>query len=53
MPAIIDRMMSVVLKICNELVFEEKVGSVEDVDTGARVGLSWLKGPFELGESRL
>ena len=29
-------------------IVDEKVGTIEDVDIGARVGLRWPLGPFEL-----
>lgn len=44
------RMMAVVSAICCRMVYEEKICSKEDVNTGARVGLLWNKGPFELLE---
>jgi len=42
-----DRLLGVTFFIAASLV-EEKVASVEDTDLGARVGLRWPKGPFEL-----
>lgn len=42
------RLMAVVGAICCRMVQDEKICSKEDVDTGARVGLLWGKGPFEL-----
>jgi enoyl-CoA hydratase/3-hydroxyacyl-CoA dehydrogenase len=41
-----DRMWSVVFMVAAALV-DQEVGSVEDVDIGARVGLRWPRGPFE------
>lgn len=43
-----DRLLSVVFQIAVRIVFDEKVCSLEDCDLGARVGLRWPKGPFEL-----
>ena len=45
--AVADRMLGGVLLAAAELV-DENVGTVDDVDLGARVGLRWPKGPFEL-----
>jgi len=42
-----ERMLAVVFYVAAALV-DEKVGSLEDTDIGARVGLRWLKGPFEM-----
>ena len=39
--------MGVTFQVAGELV-DEGVGSIEDTDIGARVGLRWSKGPFEL-----
>lgn len=44
---IADRLLGVVFYIAAQLV-DEQVGSIEDVDIGARVGLRWPSGPFEL-----
>jgi len=41
-----DRMWAVVFMVAAALV-DQEVGSVEDVDIGARVGLRWPRGPFE------
>ncbi len=46
--SIAQRLLGVVSAISCRLVFEEEVGSVSDVDLGARVGLLWPAGPFEL-----
>ncbi len=45
--AISERMLAVVFHAAAALV-DEGVGSVEDTDIGARVGLRWPRGPFEL-----
>ncbi len=45
---ITERLLGVVFKVSNQLVCAEGVCSVEDCDLGARVGLRWPKGPFEL-----
>ena len=42
-----DRMRAVVFYIASALV-EEGVGSLEDTDIGARVGLRWPAGPFQM-----
>ncbi len=44
---IADRMLGVVFYIAATLA-DEGVGTIEDTDIGARVGLRWPKGPFEL-----
>jgi enoyl-CoA hydratase/3-hydroxyacyl-CoA dehydrogenase len=44
--AVADRMWAVVFMVAAALV-DQEVGSVEDVDIGARVGLRWPRGPFE------
>ncbi len=45
--AVKERMLGAVFMVAGELV-DEEVGSIEDTDIGARVGLRWSKGPFEL-----
>jgi enoyl-CoA hydratase/3-hydroxyacyl-CoA dehydrogenase len=45
--AVGDRLAGVVFYIASALV-DEGVGSIEDTDIGARVGLRWRLGPFEL-----
>lgn len=45
--AVADHMLGAVLYVSAQLV-DEGVGSIEDVDLGARVGLRWPLGPFEL-----
>ncbi|MCA9727187.1 MAG: enoyl-CoA hydratase/isomerase family protein [Candidatus Eisenbacteria bacterium] len=42
-----ERLLGVTFHVACELV-SEGVGSIEDVDIGARVGLRWARGPFEL-----
>jgi enoyl-CoA hydratase/3-hydroxyacyl-CoA dehydrogenase len=42
-----DRMLAVTFYVASALV-GEGVGSIEDTDIGARVGLRWPKGPFEM-----
>ena len=44
-------MLGVVFHVAAALV-DEQVGSIEDTDIGARVGLRWPKGPFELMNRR-
>jgi enoyl-CoA hydratase/3-hydroxyacyl-CoA dehydrogenase len=45
--AVAERMLAVVFFVAAALV-EEGVGTIEDTDIGARVGLRWPAGPFEL-----
>ncbi len=45
--AVADRLLGVVYAIAGALV-DEGVCSLEDVDRGARIGLRWAKGPFEM-----
>jgi len=42
-----DRLLGAVFFICCTLV-EENISSMADIDLGAKVGLRWSKGPFEL-----
>ena len=42
-----ERLLGVIYLVAGQLV-DENVGSIEDVDIGARVGLRWNRGPFEL-----
>ena len=42
-----DRLLGVTFYVAAALV-DEGVGSIEDTDIGARVGLRWPRGPFEL-----
>ena len=44
---IADRMLAVVYYVASALV-EEGVATLEDADIGARVGLRWRRGPFEM-----
>ncbi len=46
-PAVIDRLLGVVFLVACELV-DEGVATMTDTDTGAKVGLRWRLGPFEL-----
>ena len=43
-----DRLYGITFQIAAALVFDEQVCTLEDCDLGARVGLRWPKGPFEL-----
>ncbi|MCH2111233.1 MAG: 3-hydroxyacyl-CoA dehydrogenase NAD-binding domain-containing protein [Planctomycetes bacterium] len=45
--AVSDRLLGVAFYIAAKLV-EEGVGTVEDTDIGARVGLRWPRGPFQM-----
>jgi enoyl-CoA hydratase / 3-hydroxyacyl-CoA dehydrogenase len=45
--AVGDRLAAAVFFVASALV-EERVGTIEDTDIGARVGLRWRRGPFEL-----
>jgi enoyl-CoA hydratase/3-hydroxyacyl-CoA dehydrogenase len=49
--AIIDRLSGIVFYVAAALV-DEGVGTVEDTDIGARVGLRWRRGPFEMMNQR-
>lgn len=42
------RLMAVITAISHHMVFDEHVCGMADADVGARVGLLWEKGPFEL-----
>lgn len=42
-----DRLLGVTFYVASQLV-HEGVGTVEDVDIGARVGLRWPRGPFQM-----
>jgi enoyl-CoA hydratase / 3-hydroxyacyl-CoA dehydrogenase len=42
------RLLAVVIAISCQIVYEEKICTLSDANLGARVGLSWPKGPFEL-----
>ncbi len=45
--AVAERLWGVVWQIATQLVFDEKVCTLEDCDLSARVGLRWPRGPFE------
>lgn len=45
--AVSRRMLAVVFLVATQLV-DEEVGTIEDTDIGARVGLRWPRGPFEM-----
>jgi enoyl-CoA hydratase/3-hydroxyacyl-CoA dehydrogenase len=47
LPKVVDRLLGAVFFICCTLL-EEKVVTMADIDLGAKVGLRWSKGPFEL-----
>ena len=42
-----DRLLGLVLSIASQIV-DEGICSIEDVDRGAKVGLRWSTGPFEI-----
>ncbi|MDI6732886.1 MAG: 3-hydroxyacyl-CoA dehydrogenase NAD-binding domain-containing protein [Planctomycetota bacterium] len=42
-----NRLLSVIFLVAGQLV-DESVASIEDVDRGAKIGLLWTLGPFEL-----
>jgi len=46
-PAISDRFYGVCLGVAASLV-DEGVASIEDTDRGAKIGLRWIMGPFEI-----
>lgn len=45
--AVSRRLLSVVFYVVSQMI-DEDVATVRDIDIGARVGLRWRKGPFEL-----
>jgi len=45
--AVMDRFYGVCLGVAAQLV-DEGVASIEDTDRGAKIGLRWLQGPFEI-----
>jgi len=47
LPALIDRFQGVCLGVAAALV-GEGVASIEDTDRGAKIGLRWILGPFEI-----
>ena len=46
-PAVVDRFYGVCLGVAAALV-DEGVASIEDTDRGAKIGLRWVMGPFEI-----
>jgi enoyl-CoA hydratase/3-hydroxyacyl-CoA dehydrogenase len=46
-PSVIDRLYGVCLGVAAALV-DEGVASIEDTDRGAKIGLRWILGPFEI-----
>lgn len=46
-PAVGERLLALTFLVATALV-DEDVGTVEDTDIGARVGLRWPRGPFEM-----
>ena len=42
-----ERLLGQVFAVCTQIV-DEEICSMEDVDRGAKVGLRWAQGPFEL-----
>ena len=47
LPPLIDRFQGVCLGVAAALV-DEGVASIEDTDRGAKIGLRWVQGPFEI-----
>jgi len=47
LPPVIDRFYGVCLGVAAALV-DEGVASIEDTDRGAKIGLRWIMGPFEI-----
>jgi enoyl-CoA hydratase/3-hydroxyacyl-CoA dehydrogenase len=47
LPAVVDRFYGVCLGVAAALV-DEGVASIEDTDRGAKIGLRWSMGPFEI-----
>ncbi|MBE0617455.1 MAG: enoyl-CoA hydratase/isomerase family protein, partial [Proteobacteria bacterium] len=45
--AVADRLLGVVFQVVGELL-DEEVATLEDTDRGAKIGLRWALGPFEL-----
>jgi len=46
-PQVEQRLLSAVFTVGGQLI-DEEVCSLEDIDRGARIGLRWARGPFEL-----
>jgi len=42
------RLLGCVFYLATQIVFEEKICTIEDIELGARIGLRWKAGPFEL-----
>ncbi len=47
LPDVIDRFLGVCLGVAAQLV-DENVATIEDTDRGAKIGLRWRRGPFEI-----
>lgn len=47
LPDLIDRFQGVCLGVAAALV-DERVATIEDTDRGAKIGLRWIQGPFEI-----
>ena len=47
-----ERLWGVVWQVACRLVFDEQVCTLEDCDLGARTGLRWPRGPFEMMNER-
>jgi len=45
--AIAERLLATIFTVAGQLL-DEKVCSLEDIDRGARIGLQWSRGPFQL-----
>lgn len=46
--AVADQLQQVVFTVARQMVLVEKVCSIDECDLGARVGLRWRQGPFEM-----
>lgn len=46
-PAVADHLLGVVFQVAGEIL-DEEVATLEDVDLGAKIGLRWALGPFEM-----
>lgn len=42
------RLLAIVSSLSCQMVFDERVGTAQDVDVGAQVGLMWKRGPFAM-----
>ncbi|MCB2188233.1 MAG: 3-hydroxyacyl-CoA dehydrogenase/enoyl-CoA hydratase family protein [Deltaproteobacteria bacterium] len=47
LPEVADRLQGVVFLVCGQIL-DENVCGIGEVETGAKVGLRWAKGPFEM-----